>query len=125
MNNPFDQLRDVHFGIGIFACCGEPHVVYTSSGMTREEAQADFAEALVNAIPAMGIAKQSFLLTMSGQQFMEIESHYHDIPLPEPEVRVVVVDSPEMLAEVLKDMGIDRDTEAGPAQTHGPHATKQ
>lgn len=118
-------MKDIHLGIGIFACCGEPHVVYTSSGMTREEAQADFAEALVNAIPVMGIAKQSFLLTMSGQQFMEIESHYHGIPLPEPSVQVMVIDSPEKLAEVLKSMGIDRDAETGPAQTHATHTTKQ
>ena len=118
-------MKDIHLGIGIFECCGQPHAVFAAGGCSRETAEADFAEALVNAIPVMGIAKQSFLLTMSGQQFMEIESRYHGVPLPEPEVRVVVVDSPEKLQEVLKDMGIERDADAGPAQTHAPHATKQ
>lgn len=120
-------MKDIHLGIGIFECCGQPHAVFAAGGCSRETAEADFAEALVNAIPVMGIAKQSFLLTMSGQQFMEIKSHYHDhdIPLHEPEVQVMVVDSPEKLQEVLKSMGIERDADAGPAQTHGPHATKQ
>ena len=118
-------MKDIHFGIGIFGCCCKPHVTFVCGGVDRATAEADFAESLTNAIPVMGIAKQSFLLTMSGQQFMEIESHYHDIPLPEPEVRVVVVDSPEKLQEVLKSMGIDPDADAGPAQTHAPHATKQ
>lgn len=118
-------MKDIHFGIGIFECCGKPHAVFTAGGCSRETAEADFAEALVNAIPVMGIAKQSFLLTMSGQQFMEIESHYHGIPLPEPEVRVMVVDSSEKLQEVLKSMGIDPDADAGPAPTHDAPQTKQ
>ena len=118
-------MKDIHFGIGIFECCDKPHAIFTCGGVDRATAEADFAEALVNAIPVMGIAKQSFLLTMSGQQFMEIESHYHGIQPPEPTVQVMVVDSPEKLQEVLKSMGIERDADAGPAQTHGPHATKQ
>ena len=118
-------MKDIHFSIGIFECCGKPHAIFTCGGVDRATAEADFAKAPVNAIPVMGIAKQSFLLTMSGQQFMEIESHYHGIQLPEPTVQVMVVDSPEKLQEVLKSMGIERDADAGPAQTHGPHATKQ
>ena len=118
-------MKDIHFGIGIFGCCGKPHAIFVCGGVDRATAEADFAEALVNAIPVMGIAKQSFLLTMSGQQFMEIESHYHGIQLPEPTVQVMVVDSPEKLQEVLKGTGIERDAETGPTQTHDPHATKQ
>lgn len=104
-------MKDIHFGIGIFACCGKPHVVFSSGNCSREEAEADFAEMLTNTIPTMGIASQSFLLTMPGEQFMQIEAHYHGLPEPqfEPQVSVMVVDSPEKLAEVLRDMGITRD----------------
>ena len=118
-------MKDIHFGIGIFGCCGKPHVVYSASGLSREDAEAEFHQSLKAHAALMGEATQSFLLTMSGQQFMEIESHYHGVPLPEPEVRVMVVDSPEKLQEVLKSMGIDPDADAGPAQTHAQHATKQ
>jgi hypothetical protein len=104
-------VKDIHFGIGIFACCGKPHVVYSSGNCSREEAEADFAESLVNAIPTMGIASQSFLLTMPGEQFMQIEAHYHGLPEPDlqPQVSVMVVDSPEALKQVLKSMGIEPD----------------
>ena len=118
-------MKDIHLGIGIFECCGQPHVVYSSSGLSREDAEAEFHQSLKAHAALMGEATQTMLVTMPGQQFMEIESHYHDIPLPEPEVRVVVIDSPEKLQEVLKGMGIERDADAGPAQTHAPHATKQ
>lgn len=118
-------MKDIHFGIGIFACCGKPHVVFSSGNCSREEAEADFAESLTNAIPTMGIASQSFLLTMPGEQFMQIEAHYHHLPLPEPQVSVMVVDSHEKLAEVLKSMGIPRDAESGPAPTHAAPDTKQ
>lgn len=118
-------MKDIHLGIGIFDCCGKPHVIYSSSGLPREEAEAEFHQALKVYATYAGEVTQPMLVTMPGGQFLEIESSYHDAPLPAPLMQVAVVDSPEKLAEMLKDMGIDRDIEAGPAQTHAPHATKQ
>lgn len=34
-------------------------------------------------------------------------------------------DFAESLTNAIPVMGIERDADAGPAQTHGPHATKQ
>ena len=98
---------DIHLGIGIFGCCGLPHVIFTcGGGLTREQAEIDFAISLANAYPVMGEASQTMLLTMRREQFMQIEMHYHSITEPEPSVHMIVADSPADLEAKLREIGV-------------------
>lgn len=100
-------MKDIHFGIGIFACCGKPHCIFNSGGgISREQAEIDFGKAIANVYPIMGEASQTMLLTMSALQFMEIESRFHGIALPEPQVQVVVAESPADLEAKLRELGV-------------------
>lgn len=78
-------MPDLHLGICVFACCNKPHVVFAARGNNAEEAEADFARALIAMQGVTGKALTTMFVTMPGEQFMEIESNYHGLDMPEIE----------------------------------------
>ena len=78
-------MPDLHLGICVFACCNKPHVVFAARGNNAEAAEADFARALIGMQSVMGEALTTMFVTMPGEQFIEIETSYHGLSMPELE----------------------------------------
>lgn len=106
------KLLSMFLGIAVFDCCGKPHVVYHEKADTPAEGEKAFAERLAAIRPTMGEPKSTTFVEVPAFQFMTMESLYHDIPLPEPEVTVLQVGSIEELKHLIGmiESGVDPST---------------
>lgn len=106
------KLLSMFLGIAVFDCCGKPHVVYHEKADTAAEGEKAFAARLAAIRPTMGEPKSTSFVEVPAFQFMTMESLYHDIPLPEPELHVLRVGSLEELKELIGmvEAGVDPST---------------
>ena len=100
------SLPNLYLGLAVFACCGKPHVIYASKGNNDALAESQFAETLANARATMGEPKQTMFNVMPPFQAAEIISRYLDMDTPQPEVHMIVADSPADLEAKLRELGV-------------------
>ena len=119
------MLNPLFLGTAIFACCGKPHLIYAGIPSAREEAETEFTKHVAAAQQGFGpVQPGSEMLTeVPALQFMQLESFYHQIELPEPDIHVVHVQSREQLDALLDAIGAKKDDT--PVPTHAAPETKQ
>lgn len=119
-------MRIASMVIATFACCDKPHVIGLGAGMPPAD---ELARLVANEEQRAGKCSNVTVATMMHSECLQMcrdyVAHAEANPEPEPSMQLIVLDSPEALAELFKAMGIERDAEPGPAPTHAAPDTKQ